>query len=68
MIKCKIDREKNIVRVKCKGPAASMTAEILALIQQVHHGIKVQNEFAAEGFRLDIIGSLLDPKSPVWKE
>lgn len=66
MIKCHLDREKNKVKVTAKGNGENLTAETLVLIQQVFLGIKETNQEAAAIYRRAVIGSLLDPKSPVW--
>lgn len=68
MIKCRIDKEKDIVRIKTKGTGETINAELFFLIQQIYRGIRRQNESAAETFRIATIGVLLDPNSPVWKE
>ena len=68
MLTCKIDKEKGGVHIKTKGTAETITVELLALIQEIHSGIRKENEPAAEAFRLAVLGSLLDPSSPVWKE
>lgn len=66
MIKCKLDREKGTVIVTAKGKGENLTAETLCLIQQVYRGIREANPEAASIYRRAVIGSLLDPKSPVW--
>lgn len=68
MIKCRIDKEKDIVRIKTKGTGETINTELFFLIQQIYRGIRSQNESAAEFFRTTTIGVLLDPNSPVWKE
>ena len=67
MIKCKI-KKGGTVRVKASGTAQDMMAETAALIQEVHRSINEQNPEAAKGYKLHLLGLLLDPKSPVWKE
>lgn len=68
MIKCHLDREKNKVRVTAKGTGENLTAETLCLIQQVFRGIREANPEAASIYRRAVIGSLLDPKTPVWSK
>ena len=67
MLKCNIKRGGN-VRVKASGTAEDIMVETCALIQDVYQGIKRQNPEAAKGYKNHLIGMLLDPDSPVWKE
>ena len=68
MLKCHISRKKNHVRVKAKGTAQEMMVEAGTAIATVYRTIRKENPEAAEGFKNHLIGLLLDPKSPVWKE
>lgn len=69
MIKCNIRKgKKGKVWVKATGTADDLTAETGALIQTVYQNIKAENTEAAKGYKLHLLGLLLDPKSPVWKE
>lgn len=67
MLKCKIKREGTI-RVKATGTAHDLMVETAAAIQEVYNGIKKKNPEAAAGYKSHLIGLLLDPNSPVWKE
>ena len=67
MIKCNIKREGR-VRVKATGTAQDMRVETAVLIKEVHRSILEQSPEAARGYRRHLMGLLLDPKSPVWKE
>ena len=67
MLKCKIKREGNI-RVKATGTAQDLMVETGAAIHEVYQGIKKKNPEAAEGYKNHLIGLLLDPNSPVWRE
>lgn len=68
MIKCNINRKKNKVWVKSDGTAEEMMSETAALIQLTYQGIREKNPEAANGYKLHLLGLLLDPESPVWKE
>ena len=69
MLKCKIDRKKGIVKIRTekKTDARNVSVETLALIKTIYEGIKEKNPEAAKEYKLTIIGSIIDPKSPVWK-
>ena len=67
MLKCKI-KKGGTVRVKASGTAQDLMVETGALIQEVYRNIRKQNPVAAKGYRSHLLGLLLDPKSPVWKE
>ena len=67
MLKCNIKRGGNI-RVKASGTAQDLMVETAAAIKEVHNGISKANQEAAKEYRLKLIGLLLDPDSPVWKE
>ena len=68
MLKCNIDQKKDKIQVKTSGTAHEMMVETAVLIQQVFQGINAQNPEAAKGYKNHLLGTLLDPKSPVWKE
>ena len=67
MIKCNIKRRGTIM-VSAKGTVDEIIPETLLIIQQLYLFIKKQNPAAAEQFRRAIIGTMLDPNSPMWKE
>ena len=67
MIKCKIKRGGK-VKIAAKGKGANLGPETLLLIQQVYRGIKAKNPEAADAYKRGIIGTLIAPDSPVWKE
>ena len=66
MLKCNI-KKGGMVRVKATGTAEDLTAETGVVVQQIYRNIRQQNPEAAEGYKLHLLGLLLDPKSPVWK-
>lgn len=68
MIKCRLDKGKDHIWIKTGGTAETLSTETLVLVQQLYRGIKNKNEAAAEGFRLTVIGAMIDPSSPVWRE
>lgn len=67
MIKCNIKREGH-VRVKASGTAQELMVETAAMIQEIYQTINTQNPEAALGYKLNLLGTLLDPSSPVWEE
>lgn len=67
MIKCNIKRE-GYIKVKSTGTAYDLMLETAVLIQTIYQNIKQANPEAAQGYRRNLMGLLLDPKSPVWKE
>ena len=68
MIKCHINKQKNKVWVHTSGTAQDLMVESSLLIQQIFQGIHAQNPEAAQGYKNHLLGTLLDPSSPVWKE
>lgn len=67
MLKCKIKR-KGTIRVKATGTAQDLMVETAAAIHEVYAGIKKENREAADGYKNQLLGLLLDPNSPVWEE
>lgn len=67
MLKCNIKREGH-VRVKASGTAQDLMVETSALIHEIYSQIKKQNPEAASGYKMVLLGTLLAPDSPVWKE
>lgn len=68
MLKCKIDKKTGCFRVNTKGDLATIAVEVLGLFKELHRGIERQNPEAAKEFKNMVIGTMLDPRSPVWKE
>lgn len=68
MLKCNIDRQKKIVRIKGNGTPYDLYAEATVLIRDIYHHIHEQSPDQAQAFKNTLIGTLLDPDSPVWKE
>lgn len=68
MLECKIDKKTGRIRVHTKGDLSTITTEVLALFKEIHRGIEQQNQEAAKEFKHTVIGAMLDPSSPVWKE
>ena len=66
MIKCKVQKGGTI-QVKAKGTVSDVSKEFLAIASEIYHGIKRENEPAAEEFRRLYIASAIDPESPVFK-
>ena len=68
MIKCHINKKKDKVWVKGNGTAQELMVETAAMIQEIYQTINSQNPEAAQGYKNHLLGTLLDPSSPVWKE
>ena len=68
MLKCKIDKKTGRIYVKTKGDLTTIAVEALVLLKRLHCGIERQNPEAAKEFKNVVIGTMLDPRSPVWKE
>lgn len=67
MLKCKIKRS-GYLRVRAKGTPHDLMVEAAALIQNIYRNINKQAPDAAQAFKNALLGTLLDPESPVWKE
>ena len=67
MIKCNIKKGRRI-RVNASGTAEEITVETGMAIKMIYQAINKENPEAAEGYKLHLLGLLLDPESPVWKE
>ena len=68
MLKCNIKKGRCKNRIKANGTAEELVAYTLVLIQKIYQSIHEKNPAASEGYKLHLIGTLLDPDSPVWKE
>lgn len=69
MLKCHIRRGKRGHQwIKTAGTAEDLMVEVSTLISLIYLGINRKNPEAATGFKNSLIGVLLDPTSPVWKE
>ena len=68
MLKCNIDRQKKIIRIKAKGTPYELYAEAAVLIRDIYNHIHEQAPDQADAFKNTIIGTMIDPDSPVWKE
>ena len=67
MLKCNI-KKGGTIRVKASGTAEDLMVETAAMIQEVHRSIAQQSPEAAKGYKIHLLGLLLDSRSPVWKE
>lgn len=69
MLKCHIRRgNRGNQWLKTAGTAEDLMVEVSTLISLIYQGINRKNPEAATGFKNSLIGVLLDPNSPVWKE
>lgn len=68
MLKCNIDKQKQKVRIKAKGTPHDLMVEATVMIRDIYHHIHEQAPEAAQAFKNGLLGTLLDPESPVWKE
>ena len=67
MLKCNI-KTSGRVRVKASGTASELVPEVGLVIMEIFRAIHKKNPAAAKEFKNRLIGLLLDPASPVWKE
>lgn len=67
MLKCDIKKDHRI-KVQASGTAYDLMLETGTAIQQIYQNILKQNPEAAKDYKLYLLGVLLDPESPVWKE
>lgn len=67
MLKCNI-KKGGTIRVKASVTAQDLMVETCALIQEIYRNINQANPEAAKEYKVQLLGVLLDPKSPVWKE
>lgn len=67
MLKCNV-REGGSIYVKAKGPMDKLVTETAVVVQAVYRGIREKHPEVAKEFRNRLLGVLLDPESPVWKE
>lgn len=69
MLKCKIKYSGRGagIRVNAEGTAKELMVEIAALIGIVYQNINKRNPEASKEFKNNLLGTLLDPESPVWK-
>ena len=68
MLKCNLDRKKDRIQVKGSGTAQDLMVETAVMIQILYQDINSQSPEAAKDYKNRLLGTLLDPKSPVWKE
>lgn len=68
MLKCHIDKDKKRVWVKGNGTPRTLMVEVTCLIGDIFRHINEQAPDAAQQFKNELLGMLLDPESPVWKE
>lgn len=68
MLKCHINKEKAKIWTKTSGTAHEIMVETACLIQVIYQAIREKNPEAAKEFKNKLLGVLLDPKTPVWKE
>lgn len=67
MLKCNV-RDGGMIFVKSNGTAEKLMSETAVVIQLVYRGIRAKNPALAQAYKNHLLGLLLDPESPVWKE
>ena len=67
MLNCKVNKKTGLVKVKAGGKMDDLMPELLTVIGEVYRGIAKQNPEAAKVAKNTIIGTLIDPMSPVWR-
>lgn len=68
MLKCKVVKENGHVRVKAKGSPNTLAVESCAIIMDCFKELNRQYPAAADEYKRTVLGMMLDPSSPVWKE
>lgn len=68
MLKCRINKKRRMSWVRGSGTAREVLLEIAILIMVVYQGLMEKNPEVAKAFKNELLGVLLDPRSPVWKE
>ena len=66
MIKAKISKEKDIVRVQGKGNPYNLSLETATMVSEIHRDLKAQNPDAAAKYKQNLLIMLLGPGTPVW--
>ena len=67
MLKLRIDRKKDYVRVKAKGKLQEITTETQMAVKMVFLSLHEQNPAIADEFRRNMIAAMIDPNSPIFK-
>lgn len=67
VLKCNI-KTGGRVWVKASGTADNLVPEVGMVILEIYRAISKKNPEEAKKFKNRLIGLLLDPDSPVWKE
>lgn len=67
MLKCNI-KTNGMVWVKASGTASDLVPEVGMVIMEIFRALHKKNPEAAKQFKNRLIGVLLDPETPVWKE
>ena len=60
-------REGNRVELTASGEMLDVVAEIGAMVQRIHAGIKVQSQEAADRFR-ELVQIMMEDDSPTWAD
>lgn len=68
MLKCNMNRKKDLVKVKCNGTPSELATETMAIVSAVFAGLDNQSPEAAEDYKRIIQAFMIDPKSPVFKK
>lgn len=69
MIKCRVNKDtKRRSWVKVNGTPNDLVTELCVVVGEIYRAIKRKHPDAAKEFKNNMIGMLLDPRSPVWEE
>lgn len=68
MLKCNINKARKKVRIKGNGTPHDLMVETCCLIENIYRNTHKKSPVAAREFKMKLIGTLLDPNSPVWKD
>lgn len=67
MLKCNI-KTSGRFSVKASGTAGELVPQVGMVIMEIFRALHKKNPAAAKEFKNHLIGLLLDPETPVWKE
>lgn len=67
MLKCNINKKRNLVKIKAGGTGQEIVTELLCLTRDIYQHLYKENPRAALAAKNTIIGALIDPESPVWE-
>ena len=67
MLKCKIDKTKDSIKVKAGGTLSALMNETMTLIKIIYENMKKQNPEVADEYKRTLQAAIIDPNSPLFK-